>query len=84
MSETEIIPKVLEKNLSLIENEDSQIVVENGIEFVAAVKKEYIKQQAVKTCDDLLKITMPVDSIPVNISSAVESNLADSFEISEE
>lgn len=82
--DTEIIASKFQKNLSVDQDELGIIVIEDAVELVSSVKKEVAKQKAIELCDNLQILLMPTDSIPVRVSSAAESDLADTFEIIEE
>lgn len=81
---TEIIPKLLEKCLSVEQDEFIKVVVEDGFGFVSAIKREAARQKALETCDELSIVLAPKDSIPITPSLAAEIDLADTFEIIEE
>lgn len=76
----------VKKNLDVFENVSLKVVVENGFEFIKALKKEARRQKAIHAVKVFEEQHKPIQEVQKEevVSLAYEHELADSFEIYEE
>jgi len=78
------VPVLMKKNLEVLETVSGKLVVEDGKSFIRNLRKEARRQKAMKICADVELQTRRIEDIPAQPSEAVERQLADTFEITEE
>jgi len=68
----------------VVKAENSNVYIEDGYSFLAALKKEAKRQKAITHKESMIKESMNIVGLPISEAVSEEIALADTFEIIEE